>query len=269
MPTYGGGRHEHGQNFLTDSSTLERMSTLIAQTRGPIIEIGPGQGALTQRLSRLQRPLTVIELDTGLAQKLETTLSPMITVVNDDFLSWSLPKTEHVVAGNLPFHLTTAMLRKLLHERTWHTAILLVQWEVARRRAGVGGASMMTAQWWPWVDFTLQGKVHKSAFRPRPMVDGGLIEMTLRKDPLVDPEQQRPYRQFVHRMFTGKGRGMSKILGYATHAASREAARRWITDAGVAESALPRDLTAEQWARLFARVQHIKPQRQRRRRGGR
>lgn len=266
MSTYGGGRHEHGQNFLTDTSTLERISTLVAQTPGPLVEIGPGQGNLTQRLASLQRPLTVVEIDTGLAHSLHAALRPAVTVVNADFLKWSLPDCNHVVAGNLPFHLTTAILRKLLHERTWSAAVLLVQWEVARRRAGVGGASMMTAQWWPWVHFTLHGKVPRSAFRPSPDVDGGLITMAPRMQPLLDPSQQQPYRQFVHRMFTGKARGMSNILSLATQVTTREVIRRWLAEAGVTEAALARDLTAEQWAFLFSRAQEMTPQRKQRRR---
>jgi 23S rRNA (adenine-N6)-dimethyltransferase len=97
-----------------------------------------------------------------------------------------------VIVGNLPFHLTTSILRKLLHSRTWTSAILLVQWEVARRRAGVGGASMMTAQWWPWVDFRLEGRVHRSAFQPAPNVDGGLLVIAHRAEPLIAVVGDRP-----------------------------------------------------------------------------
>src|SRR5699024_11383810 len=79
-----------------------------------------------------------------------------------------------VLVGNLPFHLTTAILRRIFRAPGWKHAILLVQWEVARRRAGVGGATMMTAQWWPWFDFELGRRVPARAFTPRPNVDGGV-----------------------------------------------------------------------------------------------
>jgi 23S rRNA (adenine-N6)-dimethyltransferase len=105
----------------------------------------------------------------------------------------------HVIAGNLPFHLTTAMLRRILHGPGWTDAVLLVQWEVARRRAGVGGATMMTAQWWPWFEFGLVRKVSASSFRPRPSVDGGLITIRRRADPLVAPSDRRRYQAMVHR----------------------------------------------------------------------
>jgi 23S rRNA (adenine-N6)-dimethyltransferase len=73
-------------------------------------------------------------------------------VVQVDFLKYPLPRARHVIVGNLPFHLTTAMLRRILHGPGWTDAVLLVQWEVARRRAAVGGATMMTAQRWPWFE---------------------------------------------------------------------------------------------------------------------
>lgn len=158
MPTYGNGRHEHGQNFLIHPEIRDGIVDLVAATDGPILEIGPGRGALTFKLQDLGRSLTVVEIDTRHARSLRARTVPSTTVVESDFLRWPLPNHPHVIVGNLPFHQTTAMLRRILHAPHWTHAVLLVQWEVARRRAAVGGATMMTAQWWPW-------KVHPR--RPR------------------------------------------------------------------------------------------------------
>ena len=147
MPTYRHGRHEHGQNFVTDPLTIAAITRLVAVTKGPIIEIGPGDGALTTPLARLNRPITAVEIDARLARRLTERHPSDVNVITDDFLSYRLPTSPHVLVGNLPFHQTTAMLRRILHAPGWTEAILLVQWEVARRRAGVGGATMMTAQW--------------------------------------------------------------------------------------------------------------------------
>ena len=175
MPTYRGGRHEHGQNFLTDPSIIATMTRLVAATDGPIIEIGPGDGALTSPVAQLGRPVTAVEIDTRLAQRLTQRLPSHVEVVADDFLTYRLPTSAHVLVGNLPFHQTTAILRRILHSPAWTDAIVLVQWEVARRRAGVGGATMMTAQWAPWFEFTLHSRVPARAFTPRPGVDGGIL----------------------------------------------------------------------------------------------
>ncbi|MGZ0153609.1 23S ribosomal RNA methyltransferase Erm [Kribbella sp. WER1] len=249
MPTYRAGRHENGQNYLTDHSTIGKFTQLVAQTRGPIVEIGPGRGALTRRLHALGRPLTAVEIDPRSVAFLRRSLG--VEVVNADFLSWRLPAAEHVVVGNVPFHLTTAILRKLLHQESWSAAVLLVQWEVARRRAGVGGATMMTAQWWPWFDFGLGGRVSRHALRPAPSVDGGLLVMTRRPEPLIAPGDRDAYRDFVHKVFTGKGYGVPEILANVARPADRRAARRWASQAGVQPNALPKDLAAKQWVQLF------------------
>src|SRR5699024_12265525 len=91
------------------------------------------------------------------------------------FLHYQFLHIPHVLVINLPFQLTTAILRRIFRAPGWKHAILLVQWEVARRRAGVGGATMMTAQWWPWFDFELGRRVPARAFTPRPNVDGGVL----------------------------------------------------------------------------------------------
>src|SRR5699024_12250140 len=125
---------------------------------------------------------------------------------------WPLPTTPYVVVGNVPFHLTTAILRRLLHDGAWTQVVLLVQWEVARRRAGIGGSSMMTAQWWPRIDFSLHGRVPRSAVKPAPSVGGGLLVMTRRADPLLSPHARESYRQLVHDVITSSGRRVAGLL---------------------------------------------------------
>lgn len=144
-PTYRHGRHEHDQNFLTDGSAIATITRLVAVTEGPIIEIGPGDEALTIPLAWLGRPVTAVEIDIRLA----------------------------------------------------------------RRRAGVGGAAMMTAQWAPWFEFALHSRVPVRAFTARPGVDGGLPTVLRREHPLLPPAQRRQFHALVHRVYTGPGRGFA------------------------------------------------------------
>ncbi|HRE01380.1 MAG TPA: rRNA adenine N-6-methyltransferase family protein, partial [Ilumatobacteraceae bacterium] len=136
-----GGRHELGQNFLHHRPTIERFATLVEQTVGPILEIGAGDGALTRAIVQLGRPVTAIDIDEHRVERLRRS-TPAATTVHGDALRYPL-KTP-VIVGNVPFHLTTPILRRLLSSGTWTNAVLLTQWEVARKRAGVGGSTMMT-----------------------------------------------------------------------------------------------------------------------------
>ena len=269
MPTYRHGRHEHGQNFLTDRTTIITMMRLVATTTGPIIEIGSGEGALTLPLAQTGRPLTAIEIDARLAAGLSQRLPANVDVVAQDFLTYRLPTTPHVLIGNLPFHQTTAMLRRILHAPAWTEAILLVQWEVARRRAGVGGATMMTAQWAPWFEFTLHARVPSRAFTPRPGVDGGILSIYRRKHPLLPSEQRRQFHALVHRVYTGPGCGLAQILARNTALGSARAAQAWLSLHGVTAARLPKDLPVEAWVDLFKTTGASPPERLTKMRSGR
>lgn len=249
MPSpHAGGPHELGQNFLVDRSVISTIEDLVARTSGPIVEIGAGDGAVTIPLSRSGRPLTAVELDPKRARRLQRRTPDHVAVINADVVRYRFPRHPHVLVGNLPFHLTTTALKRILADEHWQTAILLVQWEVARRRAGVGGASMLTASWWPWYEFTLHARVPARAFRPVPSVDGGLLAVARRSRPLV--ADRASYQRFVREVFTGRGRGLREIA-VRTGRFDRSALDEWLRAHGVSPHALPKELTAQQWALLW------------------
>jgi 23S rRNA (adenine-N6)-dimethyltransferase len=242
------GRHEFGQNFLHDHRVIDVIVGIVARTDGPIIEVGAGDGALTWALQKLRRPLTAIEIDARRAARLSARINASTRVIDADFLHYRLPRTPHVIVGNLPFHLTTAMLRRILHGPGWTDAVLMVQWEVARRRAAIGGATMMTAQWWPWFEFGLVRKVSADSFRPRPSVDAGLLTISRRALPLIDTADRREYQAMVHQVFTGRGHGIAQILNRRLR---RRIVQKWLWENGVHATALPRDLSTTHWVTLF------------------
>ncbi|MDN5724539.1 MAG: 23S ribosomal RNA methyltransferase Erm [Propionibacteriales bacterium] len=242
-------RHDRGQNFLIDRHTISTVCTSVAATNGPILEIGPGGGALTLALERLGRRLDCLEVDPERAADLTRRVSPTTTVRVGDVLDHRFSARPHVVVGNLPFGLTTPILRRLLSAPGWTDAVLIVQWEVARKRAAVGGATMLTAQWWPWFDFTLVERVPAAAFRPRPAVDGGVLTIGRRRSPLLAWADRRNPHRLVQQVFTGRGRGVGEILG-KTIRQPPPVITDWLRRAEVAPGALPRDLSAQQWARL-------------------
>ena len=251
MPTYHHGRHEHGQNFLTDPRTIRHIMELVRETSGPLLEIGPGDGALTRPLLSLGRPIRALEIDGRLARKLSRELRGRAVVTEGDFLTYRLSDDPCVIVGNLPFHLTTAVLRRILHAPGWTDAVLLVQWEVARRRAVVGGASMMTAQWSPWFDFALHGRVPARAFTPSPGVDGGLLTIRRNPTPGIPARERRGYQALVHRVYTGPGRGLAQVLARTTDLGGAQSVTAWLRKHGLGGADLPRSMSTTAWIDLY------------------
>jgi 23S rRNA (adenine-N6)-dimethyltransferase len=242
-----GGRHELGQNFLVHPPTITKIIDLIAETDGPILEIGAGDGALTVPLAALGRPLRAIDIDEHRIARLRRRL-PGNDIEQADALREPLDRP--VIVGNLPFHLTTPLLRRLLDASAWNHAIVLTQWEVARKRAGVGGATMMTAQAAPWFTVELHGRVPAYGFTPQPSIDGGLLAIRRRDIPLVADVDQRSYASFVHGIFTGRGRGVADILRQRSVCDPRTI-KHVLDQSSTNQNALPRDLSADQWAALW------------------
>jgi len=246
-----GGRHELGQNFLTHQPTITRIGDLVAETTsGPILEIGAGSGDLTRALARLGRPLTAIDIDEHRVRRLAQAM-PSVRVEHADALRY--PLRSRTVVGNIPFHLTTPILRRLLATGSWQHAVLLTQWEVARKRAAVGGGTLMTAQCAPWFTFALHDRVPAHRFTPRPGVDGGLLAVERRSVPLLPGTDRKAYERFVRAVFTGRGGTLDRIVQRAAGVTAGRA-RAAIRRAGLERHDLPRDLSPEAWAALWSAI---------------
>ncbi|MER7013068.1 23S ribosomal RNA methyltransferase Erm [Saccharopolyspora sp. NPDC000359] len=232
-------RRELGQNFLVDEGAARHLVDLLEPTQTPVVELGAGSGAITRHLVHSGREVVAVELDPHWANHLREAF-PRVRVVRCDMLDYRFPSSEHAVIGNLPFGLTTSMTRRLLAEESWSEAVLLVQWEVARKRAKA--TNQLNAQWAPWYEFHLHGKVPARSFRPQPAADGGVLKLTRRPRPLLPLKHQRSYQEFVEAVFTGRGRGMTEIVRNATGHHIRDL------------PPLPKDLPTEAWPRLYTRT---------------
>lgn len=232
-------RRELGQNFLIDRGVVRRMVDLIPTTI-PVIDLGAGSGALTRELVTRARRVTAVEIDMHWAEALRQRF-PEVRVAHCDIMSFRFPSTSYAVVGNLPYGQTTAITRRLLAENTWLVAALLVQWDVARKRAS--GGTLVNACWSPWYEFQLHGRIGARSFRPMPSVDGGLLAIRRRRQPLLPPGEASEYQRFVETVFTGRGRGINGILRSMPH--TRHLHHAFAADA------LPRDLSSTDWVRLY------------------
>jgi 23S rRNA (adenine-N6)-dimethyltransferase len=245
------GPHELAQNFLIDRRVVDRVVELVANRPGPIVEWGTGDGAITLALDDLHRPLQGVEIDANRALELGRRVGPHVCISQGDILRHA-PPPGCVVVSNVPFHLTTPILRHLLASPGWSAAVLITQWEVARKRAGLGGTTQLTAQWWPWYSFTLDRRISSDAFRPRPSVDAGLLVIERRIRPLLANRERLRYADWVARVFSSRGRGIADILARTgvPGRVAEDLARRRSGRKGPS-AVLPRDLRAEDWAAAY------------------
>lgn len=243
-------RHDLGQNDLIDRDVIRTVVTRVAATRGPIVELAAGLGRLTVPLAALGRPITAIELDPRRAADLRSRVGAHVRVVEGDVLRTPLPSSSYVLVGNLPFHLTTAIVRRVLAQEHWSTAALIMQWEAARRRAGIEGGSQLTAQWLPWFEFELDSRIASTAFRPRPAVDAALLCIHRRATPLVPVRERSAYQRWVAEVFAVPGTALIALAraDRLARRAAREKCRRLAIDADRPVSRL----TAEQWSHWWA-----------------
>jgi 16S rRNA (adenine1518-N6/adenine1519-N6)-dimethyltransferase len=120
-----------GQNFLRNRGAVERIVAAIEPEPGElIVEIGPGEGVLTERLITFPNEITAVEIDPELAARLSRL---PITVVNADALEFPLPTRPWRAVGNLPYNVATPILRRVVASEHWRRAVFMLQKEVADR----------------------------------------------------------------------------------------------------------------------------------------
>ncbi|WP_265444501.1 23S ribosomal RNA methyltransferase Erm [Flexivirga meconopsidis] len=248
--TFRPGRHELGQNDLIDRRVIREVVDLVRDRSLPLVEWAGGGGALSVPLAALGRPLEVVELDPRRVAVLRRRLGPHVCVRCGDILRHAPPAPSYDLVCNVPFHLTTAVLRRMLGLDGWARSVLITQWEVARKRAGVGGATQLTAQWWPWFDFQLHQKISARAFRPVPSVDAGLLVMDRRTEPLVPTAERAAYQQWVRAIFTGRGAGLPEVLARSSDI-PRTRLAPWCREQRIGPRDTPGRLSAQQWATLW------------------
>ena len=223
-----------GQNFLVDPNLQRKIVAALEPGPGDtIIEIGPGQGALTQHLVGRAGRLVAVELDDRLAPDLAHRYrdEPHVRIVHADVLAWDpsddLARPPIKVVGNIPYNITSPILFRLLD---WRPAperiVLMVQKEVADRLlAGPGEKAYgaLTVGVRAVADVDRLFEVGRGAFRPVPNVDSTVIRVT----PGARPDPGDTLRALTRAAFGMRRKQLQKILrtapGYGLEPAEAEA----------------------------------------------
>jgi 23S rRNA (adenine-N6)-dimethyltransferase len=203
-------RRSLGQNFLRPDLGEALVAGCDFRPGDRVVEIGAGAGALTLPLARRGLEVTAVERDPEWVRWLRSRLSGTgrsVRVVEADVLRWRFPDAPFRVIGSVPFGVTTEILRRLFDDpRTpLVRADLVVQWEVAQKRAESPPATLLSAAWAPWWRFRLGRRIPAHAFRPEPSIDAGLLTVTRREPALLPPEAARAYGKFLRKEWPFRG----------------------------------------------------------------
>lgn len=115
----------------------------------------------------------------------------------------------------------------------------------------ISSLAKSTAQWSPWFTFHLGSRVPRTAFRPQPNVDGGILVIRRVGDPKIPIEQRKAFQAMVHTVFTARGRGIGEILRRAGLFSSRSETQSWLRSRGIDPATLPPRLHTNDWIDLF------------------
>jgi len=216
-----------------------------------VVEPGAGYGALTLALGRSGRRVIAYEIDPVAAGRLaaRTRGEPSVRVVGGDFLGARPPREPFAVVGNIPYHLTSAIVDWCVRAPAMSAATLVTQAEYARKRTGgYGRWSLVTVRTWPLFTWHMSGRIPRTAFRPVPSVDSAILRIERRPAPLVPPGALAEYRALVELGFGGRGGSLYASLR-ARHPSHR--LRRAFANAAIPPDAVVAFVHPDQWIILF------------------
>jgi 16S rRNA (adenine1518-N6/adenine1519-N6)-dimethyltransferase len=184
-----------GQHHLRQGSLCQPLIEFLEPAGSKVVEIGPGGGVLTAELLAAGGKVLAWEVDSEWAFALRQqppTHDAAVAVGDAMGIAWERLPIGTLVAGNLPYQVSTALIGRLLPWwRTVPRACFLVQWEVAERLratpgdSAFGALSVLTAA---RAEVTVLSRVARGSFHPPPKVDGAFVGLALKAPPLPESE---------------------------------------------------------------------------------
>lgn len=170
-----------GQHFLIKGSILERIAAAVCPgAEDLVVEIGPGKGALTEKLLKRAARVVAIEVDYELVEHLRRRFAgePRLEIVQADVLQTDLAQWGRIpIAGNLPYYIASPIIEKTVRLQVPRAAFL-IQKEVAERLVASPGDpeyGFLTVQTALFADVRLLFEVKPGAFAPPPKVDSAVV----------------------------------------------------------------------------------------------
>ncbi len=240
-----------GQHFLIDREVLEAiLDAAEIESEDRIVEIGPGIGVLTRELLMDAASVTAIELDPRLPPLLERFIGPehlgKLTIVKGNALSTPFPDTPYKIVANIPYHITSPLLRHAFLESAVRptTMTLLIQREVAEKICDTESAGMLTILVALFGEPSIIQIVGKNAFLPPPEVESAVLHIKSHPTPLADAETIDAIFRLTKLGFGQKRKMLRNTLG------SLPDGMELLKTHSIDPTRRPETLTIEEWIAL-------------------
>jgi len=247
-----------GQNFLVDPKLRDLIAEAAAiDANDEVLEVGAGVGTLTLALAPRCRRLVAVELDRNLMPALRDVIAGLgnVELVQADILRFDVagafPSGGEVVAGNIPYNLTGALIPKLLDQLPRPRRLsLVVQKEVAERWTATTAASLATVAVQVFALPRIVMTIPASSFTPVPKVDSCLVILEVRDKPAVQVDDLNRFFRFVEAVFQFRRKQLGGTVARIAEVSGREAGQR-LGELGVDPTRRPQTLLLPEWEALY------------------
>jgi 16S rRNA (adenine1518-N6/adenine1519-N6)-dimethyltransferase len=257
-----------GQNFLIDENILKKIASISGAGAGAAcLEVGPGAGALTQKLLDAGAHVAAVEIDSKLIPMLQEALEGRnAEIIHQDILKADLRKIydAHIrepfmVAANLPYYITSPVIMRLLESGLPITKMtLMVQSEVADRMAAQRGKQYspfsIAVQYHAQVHVAL--RVSPGCFMPRPEVGSSVVVMEMRAEKAVLVEDEKAFFRLVHSCFAMRRKTAVNNIVAAGLAQGKDEAENVLKSCGIGEKARAEDIPMQGYADILRALPH-------------
>ena len=252
-----------GQNFLVDPNGLNKvLQAAKVSSEDTVLEIGAGLGSLTYLLAQQSRQVVAVELDTRLIASLREALAGFtnVTICEGDMLKLSpdvlIDAERYVVVANIPYYITSALIRHLLEANHKPTRMVLtVQQEVAERiLARDGKMSLLALSVQVYGKPELKARIPAGCFYPPPEVDSAVLSIELYQEPLVPSGSLDLFFKLAHAGFAQKRKTLRNTLATGMNE-SPAWAEKLLTAAGIDPQRRAETLSMQEWKQLVEAYQ--------------
>ncbi len=212
---YGNLKKKYGQNFLIDQNIIKKICNLVSSKHLNIIEIGPGNGNLTEQVLLYEpKELKIIEIDSDLIPTLKSKFSKNqnIKIINENVLNYQLTEKIDLIISNLPYNISSQILVKIcLMKNPPINLILMFQKEFAERLINKKLNSLNSlVNCFYEIDNSFN--VGKNCFRPIPKIDSTVLSFKRKKNILLKKIEVNEYIKFKRNLFSHKRKTLNNLL---------------------------------------------------------